>query len=398
MTVTRTTDRVEGRVRLAWSMWVVAVGSALVGIALAWRNGWPFGLDPWGFQVSVAVIVGSLGLVVASRRPENSVGWLMLVIAVLDGLASFGLQYGMYGVVTSPGSVVAPDLVVALTYGSSIGIVFGLTITFFLLLFPDGKLPSPRWLPVAAVAAVGILLMSTGLTWHVIDTRMAGLLDALGSAEGLPVVGTASTLNEIGHVLVFLVFPLAVASLFIRRRRADTTERAQLRWFLYGAVVFLSSIFAPLPEPFAVWLEIAATTFLFVAIGIAIVRYRLYEIDRIVSRTVSYGVLTALLAGVYYGSVFLLRDLLPFEGPVPIAASTLAGAALFLPARRRIQEAVDRRFNRSRYDTARVVEGFAQHLRDEVDLDRLGEELRMVIAQTMQPRTVALWVPERAET
>ncbi|HEX2153691.1 MAG TPA: hypothetical protein VHL52_06915 [Acidimicrobiia bacterium] len=382
----------ERRVLIGRIMWAVAFGTAGGSVALAAVNDWPLGLDPWGVQTLGAFVVGSLGLLVITQRPTNVIGWLMLWMAVFDGLSAFGLQYGVLSL-QRPDSLPLPDVIGTVPYGAGIGAVFGMTITFFLLLFPDGQLPSPRWRPVAWAGAAGILLMVAGLTLHAWQSSFAGLLAEL-ERGGLRAEGLAAILNQAGHVLVFLVFPLAVASLFVRRRRAGATERQQLKLFAYGAVVFLSSVFLPLPEPYWLIYEISATLFLFVAVAVAIIRYRLYDIDRLVSRTVSYVTVTALLVGLYLGSVFLLQTLLPAQGDLAIAASTLAAAAAFNPVRRRVQAFVDHRFNRSRYDAARTVEHFSRRLRGAHDAGRLGEALSGTAASVMQPTQVSLWLRE----
>ncbi len=386
-------------IALARVLWVVAIASVIAALALAVANGWNVGVDPEGTLLVSAVLIGSLGTLVVGRRPSSVIGWMMVVIGVLDGLAIFGLQYGLYGVVTRPGSLPAAEAIGTIPYGAAIGISFGLLITFFLLLFPDGKLPSRRWRPVAWIGAIGIVLMVVGLTLIAVDFGVEGIysegtlaFDA-SRAEGLPRV-----LNEAGHALVFLVFPLAVLSLFVRRRRAGPTERHQLRWFAYGAVVFLVSIFAPLPDPLGLWFEVAATGFLFVAIAVAILRYRLYDIDRIVSRTVSYALVSGLLVALFLGIVFVFGSVLPFEGDLAVAASTLAVAASFNPLRRRVQSGVDRRFNRSRYDALHTVDLFAQRLREEVDLEDLRVELSAVTTMTMQPEHLSLWLRDESSS
>lgn len=377
------------------ALWAVMIASVIGALLLAVGNGGTIGVDPEGTLMVSAVSVGSLGAVVVRRQRSSVIGWLMLAIGVLNGLAILGLQYGIYGVMTRPGSLPAAEVIGTIPYGMTIGLNFGLMLTFFLLLFPDGRLPSRRWRPVAWVAAAGVVLMAVGLTLIARDFGVEGIysdgyvnFDA-NQAEGVPKV-----LNEMGHALVFLVFPMAVASLFMRRRRAGPTERHQLRWFAYGAFIFLVSIFAPLPDPFGLWFEVAATGFLFVAIAVAILRYRLYDIDRIVSRSVSYALVSGLLVALFLGAVFVFRSVLPFEGDLAVAASTLAVAGSFNPLRRRVQSAVDRRFNRSRYDAIHTVELFSMRLREEVDLEDLKGELAAVTAMTMQPEHVSLWVPD----
>lgn len=383
--------------RLAGALWVLLLVSVVAGIALAGVNGFPFAFDPWGLMTSGAVIIGSLGALVASRRPGNVIGWMMLGMGLLDGLAAFGLQYGYFGLVDRGRPLWGAEFLMTVPYGVAIGVVFSLTITFLLLLFPNGTLPSRRWLPVAVAAGVGVVAMTVGLTWFVVDLGPEALVSqvAEGMLDADRAEGVAKFLNEGGHVLVFLAFPLAVASLFVRRRRSGPVERQQLRWFAYGSVIFLLSIFVPLPGDYWLWFEIVATAFLFASIGIAILRYRLYDIDRIVSRTVSYAAVTGLLVGLFFSVVFLLQLVLPAESDLATAASTLAVAAAFNPLRRRVQGVVDRRFNRSRYDAALTVESFSRRLRGATDVGSLGDEFRGVAASVMEPAHLSLWLREQ---
>lgn len=385
-----------GLARLAIALWVTILMTVVAGIVLAGLNGFPFGFDPWGVMTSGAVVIGSLGALVASRRPANIIGWMMVAMGLMDGLAAVGLQYGYFGLVDRSRPMWGAEFLLTVPYGVAIGVVFSLSITFLLLLFPDGALPSRRWLPVAVVAGVGVVAMTVGLTWFVVDLGAEALLSqvAQGMLDANQAEGPAKFLNEGGHVLVFLAFPFAVASLFVRRRRSGSVERQQLRWFAYGAVIFLLSIFVPLPGDYGLWFEIVATTFLFASIGIAILRYRLYDIDRIVSRTVSYAAVTGLLVGLFFSVVFLLQLVLPAESDLATAASTLAVAAAFNPLRRRVQSVVDRRFNRSRYDAALTVERFSRRLRGATDVGSLGEELQGVAASVMEPAHLSVWLRE----
>lgn len=384
--------------RMAVTVWVFTLAAVAAGVVLAFVNGFPLGFDPWGVMASGAVTIGSLGALVASRRPGNPIGWMMAAMGLLDGLASFGLQYGYFGLLERSEPLWGAGILTTLPYGMAIGVVFSLTITFLLLLFPDGALPSRRWLPVAVVAAIGVALLTVGLTWFVLSIGPEGVLAQLasGMVDADQAEGAARVLNEGGHLLVFLTFPLAVASLFVRRGRSGPIERQQLKWFAYGSVFFLLSIFVPLPGGYGLWFEIAATTFLFVAIGIAILRYRLYDIDRIVSRTVAYAAVTAFLVGLFLLSVFLLQLVLPAENDLAVAGSTLAVAAAFNPLRRRVQDVVDRRFNRSRYDAARTVERFSRRLRGATNVGTLGRELCGTATAVMEPAHLSLWLRETA--
>jgi len=302
----------------------------------------------------------TVGAVVASRVPRNAIGWLFLAFGVWISLGIVGdawargsLGGAVYGAWLAHWTIQSPAL---FTF-----------FTFVFLLFPDGRLPSRRWRHVARVSAGA--------------TAVFTLLVAPLS------------------LAILLAVPVAAVAFVLHFRRSRGIERQQLKW-LAAAGVLLGVIVGAAPAIFAieslwwVWppLFLIGTTGVAVATGVAILRYRLYDIDRIVSRTVSYALLTALLGGAYAGMVFGLGALLPGGSDLAIAASTLAVAALFGPVRRRVQALVDRRFNRGRYDAARTIDAFAGRLRDEVDLDALGAELRGVVSTTMQPAHVALWL------
>jgi hypothetical protein len=265
------------------------------------------------------------------------------------------------------------------------------------LLFPDGRLPSHRWRPVlwlaGATTAAAIALEAARPTLDLGGGRNVG--NPIGTAAAANPMW--STVGDVVEDLLGVLVVVAVASLVVRFRRSHGDERLQLKWFTYGAALlpltFLDSL---LPDPVSNLFFAAVVACLPVGAGIAILRYRLYEIDRLLNRTLVYGLLTALLAGVYAGLVLLLGRLFGELGGRPpswaVAGATLAVATLFQPARRRIQQAVDRRFNRRRYDAARTVEAFSARLRDQVDLATLSSELLAVVNQTVQPTSAALWL------
>jgi hypothetical protein len=268
------------------------------------------------------------------------------------------------------------------------------------LLFPTGRLPSRRWRPVLWIVALGLALYVTSV-----------MLKPGPAGDGLPdnPLGVTAADQVLGPIaaasgLLFAVFLILVlASLVLRFRRAQGDERQQLKWLVYGVLLLalvgttLGRIVEQIPSPFvgpvyaAVLLSIIPA-----AIGLAVLKYRLYDIDRIISRTLAYALLTAVLAGLYTVVVLVLGRLFGGIAKRPpswaVAGATLAVASLFQPARRRIQAVVDRRFNRRKYDAARTVEAFSAQLRDEVDLDTLSAELLMVVDQTMQPTTASLWL------
>jgi hypothetical protein len=270
-------------------------------------------------------------------------------------------------------------------------------ITFLLLLFPDGRLLTPRWRPVAWCAGVGIagVFVTAGLN--------SGPLDDFPQIQN-PLGVDTKLLDAAMAVSVLLLLVGLIGSplsLYLRLRRGSGEQRQQIKWLVWaGAVAVISFVIGAVG--YEVWgdeisnaLILTSVLGLAVATGVGILRYRLYDIDVVINRTLVYAVLTATLAGVYLGGVLLLQVVLSPSSDLAVAGSTLAVAALFRPARSRIQRAVDRRFYRRRYDAARTLERFGGRLRDEVDLDSLGVELRGVVVETMQPAHVSLWVRPR---
>jgi len=268
---------------------------------------------------------------------------------------------------------------------------------FVFLLFPNGRLPSPRWRPWAwAIIVIGALMLVT--VAFVPGTSIEGVTNPFGIGGWLG--GVLDGVVDPGIGVLFLAIAGSGLSLLLRFRRARGVERQQLKWFAYGAALLGAFILA---DEFGLQtsglvdllLETLTIAGVYAGIGIALLRYRLYEIDRLVNRTLVYGTLTALLGLVYAVGVFGLGGLLNptgGESALAVAASTLAVAALFQPARRRVQQVVDRRFNRRRYDTAKTIDAFAVRLRDQVDLDTLSVELLAVVEQTMEPTMVWLWL------
>jgi hypothetical protein len=381
----------------AWSMLAVFVVSLVVGLPLAFANetlqedATNQLLLVLGF--SAFMVIGAL---IVAHRPSNAIGWIFSAIALLAVTGQMAGQYAIYAYVTRPGSL--PGAILAAWYGSwPWWLVLTLTLVFTPLLFPTGRLLSPRWRPVAwlagAATAVSTVLNSLQPT-----------LGTLGDQVVMNPIGVAAVGNPeeslVVPLLIILLVVLAAAafgSLVIRFRRSRGEERQQLKWFTYAAVLLpLAVLGDALPAPVGDLLLAVPVVFLPVATGIAILRHRLYDIDRLINRTLVYGLLTALLASVYAGAVLVLGQVFGGVGGDPpswvVAGATLAVAALFQPARHRIQAVVDRRFNRRKYDAAKTVEGFSVRLRDEIDLAALSAELLTVVDQTMQPTTATLWL------
>ncbi len=366
-----TWEGLQARPRLPWSLFGVATAAAVAGIvllALAPREAVEDGDGSFALSAAFTVIPLAFGLVgafVASRLPANPIGWLFLGVALVNGV--YGLAYGWAGNglpgesladwVASWTSPLTPPLIVAA-----------------LLVFPDGRVPGPRWrwalwaiAPVTALVLVQYALDVESLTAEPLYTPL---------------------------------FAAGAAALVVRFRRSHGVERQQVKWFAYSAslvaaYLIVAGVFTGLfgGEDSVAAGFVFASVFAFVpgAAGVAILRYRLYDIDVVIRRTLVYGALTATLAAAYLVTVLLI-GLTVGESDLAIAVSTLAVAGLFGPARARIQGAVDRRFYRRRYDAARTLELFSARLRDELDLEALGADLNRVVSETVQPEHVSLWL------
>jgi hypothetical protein len=346
---------------------------------------------------------GTVGAVLAGRRPRHPVGWLLLGL----GLSMIGVgvaqQYASYGLLTGAGRLPG-DRVSALLSDTG-WILWPAFVGLVLLLTPTGSPPSPRWrwwvwvtgaAPVAVLVAEAVLPSEFDPPFQ--DVTSPLIIPALASG---PAGAAVQVVNWGSLLLVQLSILVAAASLVVRFRRARGVERLQLRWVALAAalsgVAAAAVVAGTLTNVEALWTW-ATTLYVMLlplAIAAAVLRYRLYDLDRIVSRTVAWAALTVLLGAGYAVVVLGLGRLLPEGSSLAVAAATLAVAAAFRPARRRVQQLVDRRFNRRRYDAARTIAAFSARLRDQVDLDTLSAELVTVTDQTMQPTTVSLWLRAR---
>jgi len=382
-----------------WMAGCAAAGSvALIGggLALAYvdRHLVPASLADWtvsnvsGQVVNMAVPV--TGFVLASRRPENRIGWLFLVAGLALGLSGFSNPYALHALVADRGSLPAGPAFAWLS--NWIWIIAVAALGFLFLLFPTGQLRSRRWRPAAwfaggafAIATVSTLITATRLWAHPF-TSSPGSLD-----------GLTALLEVMAGFLISAGLLVSVVAVVIRFAKSSGEERLQLKWCaaaaLVLAVVFVASIW--LNSAVVNVLQSVAFLCLWTAIATAVLKYRLYEIDRIISRTLAYAIVTGLLVGLYSGLVLLATHVLSFSSPVAVAAATLAAAALFSPVRRRVQRAVDRRFNRARYDADRTVALFTAHLKDAVDLDSVQDDLASVVQRALEPAHVSVWISQR---
>jgi hypothetical protein len=376
---------------LAWALWTLV----LLGLAVTpWLNqlARQAGRSDLGSDAStavyglVAVSAATVGAVLAGRRPRHPVGWLLLALGLwfIYGYASWVLL-AWRGAPPAVGSAVLDANVV----------VIPACIGFVLLLTPTGKLASQRWRWWARVAAaapvVGLVSLALGPLREP-DQSVANPL-AVGALAGPLLV-----VRGVAFAVAGLAIPVGAWSLVVRFRRARGVERQQLRWLAVGAAPVAVAVAALATQAMTGnevdlgWLAGVCLAVLPLAIGAAILRYRLYDLDRIISRTLAYGLLTVLLGGGYAGVVLVLGQLFSQDSSLVVAGATLAVAALFQPARRRVQQLVERRFNRRRYDAAQTIQAFSARLRQQVDLDTLTAELLAVVDQTMQPTNVSLWL------
>ena len=388
---------------VAWTLWVLAMVACL---AIPWldqqlrRAGRP-DLTQWDLRPGVALVTAAtVGAVLASRRPRHPVGWLLLAQVAANLATGAAAQYLAWGLL--PGRSLPATRSVALFYPASAGGGL-LLLGFVLLLTPTGKLPSPGWRWWArAMVAVPLLLV-------VLVTLAPGPVDASQQVLGSPfdflgLGGALLVVNQLALAFTTLVVAVCAWSVVVRFRRAQGVERQQLRWVALAAALLLVAAGVALvglavgATEVVTWAISAWWAGLPLAIGAAVLRYRLYDLDRIVSRTVAYGLLTVLLALGYVAVVLGLGQLLGRDSSLVVAAATLAVAAVFQPARRRIQQAVDRRFNRRRHDAAETIQAFSTHLRDQLDLDTLSAELLAVVDQTMQPTQASLWLRPQASS
>ena len=394
----------------AWVAWIICalcLGLATVDLVLVALNSSHPNIripEPWIGHTVSAVAFSTVGAVVGSRRPENPIGWLFCAIGIFAAIVLLSSEYAAYVLLAQPDSLPGGLAMVWIRAWVWVPYV-GLFVLLFLV-FPEGWPQSRalRWFTslVLFVIAYGTILAALS----------PGPIDAIGGAVDNPLgmkalrgVGTNSAVGPLESVLYALGI-VAAASLFGRMRRARGVQRQQLKWFAYATVVLVGGVvlgFTVSEATGVQWLgeigfvlRMVGLTGLPIAIGIAVLRYRLYNIDRIINRTLVYGSLTATLLALYFGGIVVLQRIFVLltgeKSTVAVVASTLLIAALFTPLRRRIQSGIDRRFYRSKYDAARTLEAFSVKLREETDLEALNDDLVGVVRETMQPAHVSLWL------
>jgi hypothetical protein len=397
----------------AWLAWSLC-GLTLILVASVVAFEALFRVSLSGLSLLVFVVPSALvGALVASRQPRNPVGWFFVVSATCWAVNEATGRYAVYGLVIEPGSVPLARLMAwPSTWMWVPGIA--LIILFLPLYFPDGRLLSPHWRPVLWLA----LFFSVGFG-VLFGALYPGEMDELSPGVGGDVPGVVNPLGiealrpldrvtqvDIILAVVLLVSVLcSVASLVVRFRRSSGEERQQMKWLTYAAAANFATLLLVMSLPAdSAWYRAVNTLSdlvlagLPVAVGLAVLRYRLYDIDRIINRTLVYGLLTVMLAAVYFGGVATVEAIFRAltgqeqQPQLAIVISTLVIAALFNPLRRRIQSFIDRRFYRKKYDARKTLEVFSAQLRNETDLEALGDDLVGVVRETMQPAHVSLWL------
>lgn len=391
------------RVLTAWCLWAAYV--LAIGMSLVLQAGTEMVLGGF-FDVAEALVLfvfSTTGMLIARRQPRNTVGWLLLLIPVGVAIERLAGAYVVTRVVTQPEDILkeAAVWIAGTNWPSGLSVV--LLVGYLPLLYPDGRLLSSRWRAAGMFmgVAASIQVIGASLVAGNFDRPFSSLTNPFGYWEG-------DALDVLGSVTLLAILVLSATSVVLRFRRSVGRERQQMKWFTLAVGVVLVAMLISASE--AVLLPdvpsevVGALTFLPaivllpVSIGVAILRYRLYEIDRLISRTLSYGLLTAILISIYVGLVFLLSAMLPADSQIAVAASTLAAASVFTPLRRRVQELVDRRFYRSRYDTASVSDAFSDRLRNEVDAKALTDHLLTTVARAIHPSHMSLWLGSGDET
>ena len=398
----------------AWGLAGLTMTALAAALLLTGLNAIRLGAGAIGLygllSVGVLAYAGAGGLI-ARRVPGNAIGWLLGLAGLTLTVAMLTEQYALYGLATAAGAVPAAKVAGSLSAAAAVLTIFVLFV--LVLLFPDGRLPSRRWRPVLwalAVVVAGVVAQSFQA-----GTRVTGgitnALDAAGVAYPnplgvLPRHGWFSALLAGIFILALVTGLLIVASVFVRRRGASPERRQQLGWLGYvgvltafwGALLFLGGALAPGPSD--AWLGTVIWSLLFLtpvagiplACVVAVLKYRLYDLGRVVSRTVSYAIVTGLLVGIYAGLVLLATGLTGRTSPVAVAGATLAAAALFGPLRSRVQHRVDRRFNRARYSAERMLAAFAARLTEELDADAVTEDLARSVHAALEPAHISIWL------
>ena len=395
-----------GSIRLTSQTACLVIGGVLLALsaaavplsALARQN---LNASSGSVPVWVSAAFAAVGLVLAWRRPANPLGWIMVGSAFFFAASEDASYYTVADYGFRHGNLPLGGLALLVQPGWAPAIVLlGLVV----LVFPDGRLPSARWrwlvrayVAVAALWMTGTVVLTVGaLADHRTQVDSGGNLLLLSGSD--PAAGWWNVLQNLFFPVLVVCWLASIASQALSYRRSSGIRRQQLKWLLAGSAATpaglgLAVLFRGVP--WANVIGVIGFLALPVSIGVAVLRYRLFDIDRIVSRTLAYAIVTGLLVGVYAGLVLLTTEVFGFHTPVAVAASTLAAAALFSPVRRRVQRFVDRRFNRARYDAETTVAAFADRLKDAVNLDSVRDDLAGTVHQALEPAHLSVWVSPR---
>ena len=392
---------------LAWSLVTISVALLLGGIALDLVTRSTVPELPFGGETEDGSLVADLvtlltfsvvGAIIASRHPRNTIGWLFCSVGVTIGLNSFVGNYAEFWLASGFGTSSLGETAAWFSSWLWTLLVYA-PASLLLLLFPDGRLPSPRWRPVAWGVALGT---AGGVVGNALKAGPLVDFPQIANPYGVegPIVGMVGI---VGSIVAAGSMVASVVSLIVRLRRARSEQREQIKWLAYGGAVVVSGVCVGvliIPESVPASIVVMSVSLLGLPVftGIAIVKHRLYDIEVVINLTLVYAILSATLGVVYFGGIVLLQRVfagLTGQEKLPqlaIVVSTLAIAALFNPLRRRVQAFVDRRFYRRKYDAAKILEAFSTRLRSETDLDALNSALVGVVRETMQPEHVSLWL------
>ncbi len=381
---------------MAFSVTMTALSILLLVVNLSHPNAHVF--DYWLEDTVIALVFSITGTVIVSRRPESLIGWIFCALGLSVGLDHLVAQYAIYSLLAAPGSLPGGEAMAWVR--SWIWVVYLGLFVFLGLLFPDGRLPSPRWRPFAWLSASVVVLGAFATAFS------PGRVDGLGPIRNPLGIPGGANLVWLVNWVVLIPTLVAAVSLLLRLRHAVGEERQQLQWFAYAAILASSGavLTYPVAQTTRVWwigwggyaLFMVGIVGLPIAVAIAILRYRLYDIDLLINRTLVYGSLTATLVALYFGGIVVLQRVFVIltgeKSTLAVMASTLVIAALFSPLRRRIQSLIDRRFYRRKYDARKILEAFSTKLRNETDLATLADDLVGVVGETVAPAHVSVWL------
>ena len=389
---------------IAFAVWFAVAAAGLSLTIATWdAHARQFAGPAFGnaLDITLSAVFAVVGLILTANRTRNAVGWLFFGVAVSLSLDPLLARYAVYGLLVHPGSL--PGAAVAAALRASTWVILISALALLLLVFPSGRLPSPRWR--VALWTLFVVDVSTWIGNTLVPGPLPRPLNAYDNPIGIGALRSANRALSLPGWLIVVIFAAGSVSLVRRFRRAQGDERLQYKWFTFAAALFPVAMVATqvidkffgetsTADSVASTITGLAATVLPVATAVAVLRYRLYDIDRLISRTISYLLVTGVLVGVFVGIVLLATRVLPFSSPVGVAASTLVAAALFNPLRRRVQGLVDRRFNRTRYDAETVLAAFGDRLRGAVDLESVQAGLLAAVSQATSPAHASIWLRE----